>query len=64
MMLTARDDEVDKALGFELGADDYITKPFSIREFRSRIRAMLRRATQLSERRVSGQRDDLDRRPP
>jgi DNA-binding response OmpR family regulator len=53
MMLTARDDEVDKVLGLELGADDYITKPFSIREFRSRIRAMLRRATQLSERRVS-----------
>jgi DNA-binding response OmpR family regulator len=53
MMLTARDDEVDKVLGLELGADDYITKPFSIREFRSRIRAMLRRATLLSERRVS-----------
>ena len=50
MMLTARDDEVDKVLGLELGADDYITKPFSIREFRSRIRAMLRRATLLSER--------------
>jgi DNA-binding response OmpR family regulator len=53
MMLTARDDEVDKVLGLELGADDYITKPFSIREFRSRIRAMLRRATLLSERRLS-----------
>src|SRR5436853_7491263 len=53
IMLTARDDEVDKVLGLELGADDYITKPFSIREFRSRIRAMLRRATLLSERRVS-----------
>src|SRR3954447_15392827 len=38
IMLTARDDEVDKVLGLELGADDYITKPFSIREFRSRIR--------------------------
>ncbi len=37
-MLTARDDEVDKVLGLELGADDDITKPFSIREFRSRIR--------------------------
>jgi len=47
IMLTARDDEVDKVLGLELGADDYITKPFSIREFRSRIRAVLRRATQL-----------------
>jgi DNA-binding response OmpR family regulator len=44
IMLTARDDELDKVLGLELGADDYITKPFSIREFRSRIRALLRRA--------------------
>ncbi len=45
IMLTARDDEVDKVLGLELGADDYITKPFSIREFRSRVRAVLRRAS-------------------
>jgi DNA-binding response OmpR family regulator len=44
IMLTARDDELDKVVGLELGADDYITKPFSIREFRSRIRALLRRA--------------------
>jgi DNA-binding response OmpR family regulator len=43
--LTARDDELDKVLGLELGADDYITKPFSIREFRSRVRALLRRAS-------------------
>ena len=43
-MLTARGEELDKVLGLELGADDYITKPFSIREFRSRIRALLRRA--------------------
>jgi DNA-binding response OmpR family regulator len=46
IMLTARDDELDKVLGLELGADDYITKPFSIREFRSRVRALLRRARQ------------------
>src|SRR5215467_10189110 len=45
IMLTARDDEVDKVLGLELGADDYITKPFSIREFRSRVKAALRRAS-------------------
>jgi DNA-binding response OmpR family regulator len=45
IMLTARGDELDKVLGLELGADDYITKPFSIREFRSRVRALLRRAT-------------------
>ena len=44
IMLTARADEVDKVLGLEIGADDYITKPFSIREFRSRIKALLRRS--------------------
>jgi DNA-binding response OmpR family regulator len=44
IMLTARGDELDKVLGLELGADDYITKPFSIREFSSRVRALLRRA--------------------
>ena len=44
IMLTARGDEGDKVLGLELGADDYITKPFSIREFMSRVRALLRRA--------------------
>jgi DNA-binding response OmpR family regulator len=45
VMLTARGDELDKVLGLELGADDYITKPFSIREFRSRVKALLRRAS-------------------
>jgi DNA-binding response OmpR family regulator len=54
IMLTARGDELDKVLGLELGADDYITKPFSIREFRSRVRALLRRATATSR---SGARD-------
>src|SRR2546429_7553477 len=44
IMLTARGEELDKVLGLELGADDYITKPFSIRGFRSRGRAPLRRA--------------------
>jgi DNA-binding response OmpR family regulator len=44
VMLTAKDSELDKVVGLELGADDYITKPFSIREFRSRVRAQLRRA--------------------
>ncbi len=48
IMLTARDDELDKVLGLELGADDYITKPFSVREFRSRVRAQLRRASTLT----------------
>src|SRR5918995_4727798 len=44
VMLTARDDELDKLLGLELGADDYITKPFSPRELVARVRAVLRRA--------------------
>ena len=44
IMLTAKDDEIDKVLGLEMGADDYITKPFSVREFRSRVRAALRRS--------------------
>ncbi|HXF63197.1 MAG TPA: response regulator transcription factor [Caldilineaceae bacterium] len=44
LMLTARDDEVDKVLGLELGADDYVVKPYSLRELVSRIRALLRRA--------------------
>jgi DNA-binding response OmpR family regulator len=44
MMLTARDDEVDRVLGLELGADDYVTKPFSPRELVARVRAILRRA--------------------
>ena len=44
IMLTARAEEIDKVVGLELGADDYITKPFSVREFRSRVKAVLRRA--------------------
>ena len=44
IMLTARSEEIDKVIGLELGADDYITKPFSLREFRSRVKAALRRA--------------------
>ena len=50
IMLTAKDDEIDKVLGLEMGADDYITKPFSVREFRSRVRAALRRAEMLAGR--------------
>jgi DNA-binding response OmpR family regulator len=44
LMLTARNEEVDKIIGLEVGADDYMTKPFSMRELIARIRAMLRRA--------------------
>src|SRR3954453_5148492 len=43
IMLTAKGDEIDKIAGLEMGADDYITKPFSVREFRSRVKAALRR---------------------
>jgi DNA-binding response OmpR family regulator len=50
IMLTAKDDEIDKVLGLEMGADDYITKPFSVREFRSRVRAALRRSEMLRAR--------------
>ncbi len=49
IMLTAKDDELDMVVGLEVGADDYITKPFSIREFVARVRALLRRAV-ISER--------------
>jgi DNA-binding response OmpR family regulator len=44
IMLTARDDEIDRIIGLEIGADDYVTKPFSIRELLARIKAHLRRA--------------------
>lgn len=45
IMLTAKSEEIDKILGLELGADDYITKPFSVRELLSRVKAVLRRTT-------------------
>src|SRR5467141_613850 len=45
IMLTARGQEIDKVLGLEIGADDYVTKPFSIRELLARVRAILRRAS-------------------
>src|SRR5580765_3468059 len=49
IMLTAKDDEIDKVIGLEMGADDYITKPFSVREFRSRVKAALRRTQMLGD---------------
>jgi DNA-binding response OmpR family regulator len=49
LMLTAKDSEVDKVVGLELGADDYVTKPFSLRELSARIRALLRRTEQLAD---------------
>ena len=69
LMLTARDEEVDKVIGLELGADDYLTKPFGLRELLSRIKALLRRAygdlADAAGGRVIRHRDlliDLDRR--
>jgi two-component system response regulator RegX3 len=49
IMVTAKDTEVDKVVGLELGADDYVTKPFSPRELVARIRAVLRRGTEVGE---------------
>src|SRR3954463_12733453 len=46
VMLTAKDSELDKVVGLELGADDYVTKPFSLRELTARIRALFRRSEQ------------------
>jgi len=48
IILTAKDDEVDKVVGFELGADDYVTKPFSVRELILRVKAVLKRGDQKS----------------
>jgi DNA-binding response OmpR family regulator len=57
LMLTARTDEVDRVVGLEIGADDYITKPFSMRELLARIKAQLRRVRML-------ERDDGNELPP
>lgn len=49
LMLTARDDEIDRVVGLEVGADDYLTKPFSMRELLARVKAMLRRVRLIRE---------------
>ena len=49
LMLTSKSSETDKVLGLELGADDYMTKPFSVRELQARVKALLRRAPELRE---------------
>lgn len=55
LMLTARSEEIDKILGLEMGADDYLTKPFSIRELTARVKAILRRTSTLSDGSQGGQ---------
>jgi len=61
IMLTAKDDEIDKVVGLELGADDYVTKPYSSRELLARVRAVLRRReTVVTAPSTSGAPDDLD----
>jgi DNA-binding response OmpR family regulator len=54
LILTARDDEIDRVIGLELGADDYMSKPFSMREFLARVKAHLRRARLMREEKESG----------
>src|SRR5215207_3123131 len=49
LMLTARDDEIDRVVGLEVGADDYLTKPFSMRELMARVKAQIRRTRLLRE---------------
>ena len=49
IILTAKDDEVDRVVGFELGADDYVTKPFSVRELILRVKAILKRGSKKSD---------------
>ena len=60
IMLTAKGSETDKVAGLEVGADDYITKPFSMREFRSRVKAALRRSRMVGD--AAGGGGDRERR--
>ena len=58
LMLSARGDEIDRIVGLEVGADDYVTKPFSVRELQARIKALLRRQQQLIEQ-LRGDREEV-----
>lgn len=61
LMLTAKDGEIDKILGLELGADDYITKPFSVRELVARVKANLRKVEAVSNNRIEQQLEEKKR---
>jgi DNA-binding response OmpR family regulator len=61
LMLTARADEIDKVVGLEVGADDYMTKPFSMRELLARVKALLRRVRMMEEEIAEAQEDENGR---
>jgi DNA-binding response OmpR family regulator len=63
LMLTARDDEIDRVVGLEVGADDYMTKPFSMRELLARVKAMLRRVRLVREE-INATSTQIDVTPP
>lgn len=60
LMLTAKSEEIDKVLGLETGADDYLTKPFSVREFIARVKAILRRLKTMKTETESSSKEQLD----
>lgn len=60
LMLTARSDEIDKIIGLEVGADDYLTKPFNMRELLARVKALLRRVRLMREEFAAEQQDAID----
>jgi DNA-binding response OmpR family regulator len=60
IMLTARDDEIDRVIGLEMGADDYLIKPFSMREFLARVKAHLRRVRMMREEKQPVERSSVD----
>jgi DNA-binding response OmpR family regulator len=64
LMLTARDDEIDRVVGLEVGADDYMTKPFSLRELQARVKAMLRRVRLIREEIGLKQQEEVSGNPP
>lgn len=60
LMLTAKSEEIDKVLGLEIGADDYLTKPFSIREFIARVKAIFRRTQMMQEKQTGNNANNIE----